>query len=211
MREDSSGVLSEAPVFEDQPDQFGSPFEMEGTNSPPPVDPKMLRAVNSVVMGRPFLNQMKEIMRELRAEENHSIHSDEEPDHPEGPRKQPTPQGGGDISSITLQQLMEMFKEKKIDSDSTGPESEEDILPPNYIMPQFPLYNGTSNPSIHVNNYEDIMRMKGLSDRQLAKLFLVTLTGDAGEWMNGQPHSLRTNWKELSKLFMERYAHTTKS
>ena len=53
--------------------------------------------------------------------------------------------------------------------------------------------------------------MKGLNDRQLAKLFSVTLTGDAGEWMNGQPRSLRTNWKELSKLFVERYAHTMKS
>ena len=97
--EDSSGVLSEAPVFEDQAEQFESSFEMPETSSPPPVDPELLRAVSSVVMGCPFLNQMKEIMRKLREEDHHSVNFDEEPEPPEGP-KNSLPLREGEISPV---------------------------------------------------------------------------------------------------------------
>ena len=111
---------------------------------------------------------------------------------------------------MTLQEILAILKEKKLDPTFDSAEPEDDLLPANFSMPSFPLYSGTTNPAIHVSNYESIMRMKGLTDRQMAKMFPVTLTGDAADWMNEQSGSLKVNWKELSKVFKERYAYTTK-
>ena len=54
------------------------------------------------------------------------------------------------------------------------------------------------------------MRMKGVTDRQMAKMFPLTLAGNPTDWMNEQPDELKLNWKLLSKHFKERYAYTTK-
>ena len=115
-----------------------------------------------------------------------------------------------DNVSQALQQLVLTLKGGKLEVPPELEKDEIDRLPANFSMPQFTLFKGDSNPAVHVSNYENVMRMKGVTDRKLAKMFPLTLTGDPADWLDEQPEELKLNWKLLSRDFKERYAYTKK-
>ena len=81
---------------------------MSGTSNPPTIDPELIQAINYVIMGRPFLKQMKEIFKEIRDEENAtrregSVHAEEEHGRP---HEQANPD---DMSGATLQEILALL------------------------------------------------------------------------------------------------------
>ena len=141
---------------------------MSEASNPPPVDPEIIQAINYVIMGRSFFDQMKELLKEIREEENVARNigqnSREGPLNPGDSSKGDTGVNSrGDVTVATLQEIITLLKDNGL---GTPPviKPEDDLLPTNFSMPSFPLYKGTSNPAFHVSNYENIMRMKGLRD-----------------------------------------------
>ena len=105
ISENFDRVLSESQFTEsDQLVQLESPVRMSGTSNPPTIDPEIVRAVNYVIMGRPFLEHMKEILKEIRDEENatrqdRTVQAEGEPEHPP---EQANPNAGGGNPNVTL-------------------------------------------------------------------------------------------------------------
>ena len=107
--EESSGVLQPRP---DQCVPSDSPIKMSGTSNSPTVDPEVVQAVTQVIMGRPFLEQMKEILKEIWDEENatrqdRTVRAEGEPEHP---TEQANPNGGSSIANVTVQEILTIVK-----------------------------------------------------------------------------------------------------
>ena len=141
------------------------PIELDGGRSS-----ELAEELSRQLASQQFFNVLKDAVRAVRAEEKR--------EEEEEKRKK------------------ENGKAVVVEDDEEGPENgplkggkskagdDTDRLPANFTMPQFTLYKGNSNPAVHVSNYENLMRMKGTTDRQLAKMFPLTLADDPADWLN---------------------------
>ncbi|XP_070040675.1 uncharacterized protein [Nicotiana tomentosiformis] len=78
-------------------------------------------------------------------------------------------------------------------------------LPEGYKPPKFEMFNGTSDPKVHLRTYCDKLVGVGKDERIRMKLFMRSLTGDALSWYIGQNPKKWVNWVSMALDFMDRF------
>ncbi|XP_077214031.1 alpha-terpineol synthase, chloroplastic-like [Tasmannia lanceolata] len=81
------------------------------------------------------------------------------------------------------------------------------ILPPEFEVPKFDMYDGMGCPRSHLRSYIPVLEMKGLSPEQIAKLFSLSLTGEAKKWFFTLNLRDITSLKDLVDMFLDRFSY----
>ena len=58
----------------------------------------------------------------------------------------------------------------------------QELIPPNFKLPQFESYNGTLDPIDHLKAFQTMMLLHGAPDAILCRAFPFTLKGVARNW-----------------------------
>nr|XP_033511834.1 uncharacterized protein LOC117276616 [Nicotiana tomentosiformis] len=80
-----------------------------------------------------------------------------------------------------------------------------------YKPPKFEMYDGTSDPKIHLRTYCDNLVGVGNNEQIRIKLFIRSLTGDALSWYITQNPKKWANWVSMASDFMDRFRFNTKN
>jgi hypothetical protein len=76
----------------------------------------------------------------------------------------------------------------------------------NFKLPNLPLYSGKTDPTYHIQHYENLMTVQGVSPRGLCQAFSLPLTGPGFEWFkNLRPGSVQS-FKDLKDMLLARFA-----
>ncbi|KAL4280964.1 hypothetical protein GQ457_03G023720 [Hibiscus cannabinus] len=81
------------------------------------------------------------------------------------------------------------------------------ILPPNFKVPEFEKFDGTSCPNAHLTMFCRKMTGYGNDDKLLIHCFQDSLTGSAMRWYNQLSRVQVSTWRELARAFKEQYKH----
>ncbi|XP_070004483.1 uncharacterized protein [Nicotiana sylvestris] len=84
-------------------------------------------------------------------------------------------------------------------------------LPEGYIPPKFEMFDGTSDPRVHLRIYCNKFVGVGKDEKILMKLFMRSLTGDALSWYISQDPKKWSNWLSMASDFMDRFKFNTKN
>ncbi|XP_070041398.1 uncharacterized protein [Nicotiana tomentosiformis] len=89
-------------------------------------------------------------------------------------------------------------------------QSVEDVeLPEGYKLPKFEMFDGTSDPEVHLRTYCDKLVGVGKNEQIRMKLFMRSLTRDAFSWYISQNPKKLANWVSMASDFMDRFRFNT--
>ena len=69
-------------------------------------------------------------------------------------------------------------------------------------MPQIPSYEGKSNPSDHLDVFNDQMDLLQVNNLAKCRCFAITLTQVAKKWFHNLPANSIQSWTQLSNEFV---------
>ena len=97
---------------------------------------------------------------------------------------------------------------QKIRMPSTSPFSSEIVSVPvdRVKLPGYVRYDGSTNPTEHLNAYQGHMSLGAHSDASWCKNFALTMTGLAQTWFQCLPEGSIPNFDDLATKFMSQYA-----
>ncbi|XP_070049270.1 uncharacterized protein [Nicotiana tomentosiformis] len=78
-------------------------------------------------------------------------------------------------------------------------------LPEGYKSPTFEIFDGTSDPKVHLTTYRDKIVLVGKNEQIHMKLFMRSITGDALSWYISQNLKKWANWVSMASDFMDRF------
>ncbi|XP_070008595.1 uncharacterized protein [Nicotiana sylvestris] len=84
-------------------------------------------------------------------------------------------------------------------------------LPEGYKPPKFEMFNGTSDPRVHLRMYCDKLVGVGRDEKIRMKLFIRSLKGDALSWYISQDAKKWTSWVNMVSDFMDRFRFNTEN
>ncbi|XP_070055476.1 uncharacterized protein [Nicotiana tomentosiformis] len=84
-------------------------------------------------------------------------------------------------------------------------------LPEGYKPPKFEMFDGTSDPKVHLRTYCGKFVGVGKDKRIRMKLFMRSLTGDALSWYINQNPKKWINWVSMASDFMDRFRFNTEN
>ncbi|XP_070036990.1 uncharacterized protein [Nicotiana tomentosiformis] len=80
-----------------------------------------------------------------------------------------------------------------------------------YKPPRFEMFDGTSDPKVHLRTYCDKLVGVGKNEQICMKLFMRSLTGDALSWYISQNPKKRASWVSMESDFMDRFMFNTEN
>ncbi|XP_070046742.1 uncharacterized protein [Nicotiana tomentosiformis] len=84
-------------------------------------------------------------------------------------------------------------------------------MPEGYKPPKFEMFDGTSDPKVHLRTYCDKLVGVGKDERIRMKLFVRSLIGDALSWYISQNPKKWVSWVSMASDFMDRFRFNTKN
>ncbi|KAK8547437.1 hypothetical protein V6N12_031574 [Hibiscus sabdariffa] len=81
------------------------------------------------------------------------------------------------------------------------------ILPPNFKVPEFEKFDGTSCPNAHLTMFFRKMTGYGNDDKLLIHCFQDSLIWSTMRWYNQLSRIQVNTWRELARAFKEQYKH----
>ncbi|KAL4281094.1 hypothetical protein GQ457_03G012080 [Hibiscus cannabinus] len=81
------------------------------------------------------------------------------------------------------------------------------LIPPNFKVPEFEKFDGTSCPNAHLTMFCRKMTGYENDDKLLIHCFQDSLTGSAMRWYNQLSRAQVSTWRELACAFKEQYKH----
>ncbi|XP_070015719.1 uncharacterized protein [Nicotiana sylvestris] len=84
-------------------------------------------------------------------------------------------------------------------------------LPGGYKPPKFEMFDGTSDPRVHLRMYCDKLVGVGRDEKIHMKMFMRSLRGDALSWYISQDAKKWTSWVNMASDFMDRFRFNTKN
>ncbi|XP_070032594.1 uncharacterized protein [Nicotiana tomentosiformis] len=84
-------------------------------------------------------------------------------------------------------------------------------LPEGYKPPKFDMFDGTSDPKVHLRTYCDKIVGAGKNEQIRMKLLMRSLTGDALSWYISQNPKKWVNWVSIAYDFMDRFSFNTEN
>ncbi|XP_070041198.1 uncharacterized protein [Nicotiana tomentosiformis] len=80
-----------------------------------------------------------------------------------------------------------------------------------YKPPKFEMFDGTSDPKVHLRTYYDKLVEVGKDERIRMKLFMRSLTGDTLSWYISQNPKKWVNWVSMASDYMDLFKLNTKN
>nr|XP_033517515.1 uncharacterized protein LOC117281781 [Nicotiana tomentosiformis] len=84
-------------------------------------------------------------------------------------------------------------------------------LPEGYKPPKFKMFDGTSDPKLHLRTYYDKLVGVGNNEQIHMKLFMQSLKGDALSWYISQNSKKWSNWISMASDFVDRFRFNTEN
>ncbi|XP_038679910.1 uncharacterized protein LOC119981029 isoform X2 [Tripterygium wilfordii] len=81
------------------------------------------------------------------------------------------------------------------------------IIPPDFKLPAFTLFDGTGIPLDHLTMYCRRMQPYVHDEKILIHFFQESLTGSATRWFTSLDPSTVETWEDLANLFLKKYEH----
>ena len=81
----------------------------------------------------------------------------------------------------------------------------EEQLPAHFKMPDIAKFNGNGDPRVHLRQYVSVMSSVGLSQRQVQKMFGMSLEGAPVVWYHSLEKQVKEDWRELADAFLKQY------
>ncbi|XP_059658494.1 uncharacterized protein LOC132304792 [Cornus florida] len=82
--------------------------------------------------------------------------------------------------------------------------------PKKFTMPSFTQFDGTGDPSHHLDHYSQKIALDNHNDTFMCKVFSTSLTGAALEWFKNRPHKSIPNYETLYAMFLAQYCRNKK-
>ncbi|XP_057994336.1 uncharacterized protein LOC131174597 [Hevea brasiliensis] len=82
-------------------------------------------------------------------------------------------------------------------------------LPEIFKMPNLAKFDGTGDPKTHLRSYLIVMKTTGLTKNQVTQFFSMSLEGVASSWYHGLEATVRKDWEELVRRFVQQYSYNT--
>ena len=77
--------------------------------------------------------------------------------------------------------------------------------PPDFVIPSFSMYDGSSDPYDHMPHFNQVMILNAGNDRLLCKVFSASLKGPALAWFHKLPWRSINPFNELWATFVSQY------
>jgi hypothetical protein len=81
-------------------------------------------------------------------------------------------------------------------------------MPDKFKMPHIKKYDGSGDPKVHLEAFQEHFILHGTPDDIACRAFLLTLTGVAKDWFTGLPPKLVNSFKELRHQFLSQFLAT---
>ena len=78
-------------------------------------------------------------------------------------------------------------------------------LSPKFRLPQSESYDGSKDPSNHIESFKTLMPLQMTPDKVMCRAFPMTLKGATKVWFNKIPPRTITNFEQLSKGFVHHF------
>ncbi|XP_028077607.1 uncharacterized protein LOC114279552 [Camellia sinensis] len=92
-----------------------------------------------------------------------------------------------------------------------SPEIESTPLPARFHQPKFTLYDGRTDPYMHVSHYRQVMAAHRRNDALMCLIFPASL-GELGlKWFERLPEESIEGWQQLAKAFVTRFKTNTRT
>ncbi|KAJ9170390.1 hypothetical protein P3X46_018502 [Hevea brasiliensis] len=82
-------------------------------------------------------------------------------------------------------------------------------LPEKIKMPDLAKFDGTGDPKTHLRSYLIVMKTTVLTKNQVTQFFSMSLEGVASSWYHGLEATVRKDWEELVRRFVQQYSYNT--
>ncbi|XP_059663514.1 uncharacterized protein LOC132309199 [Cornus florida] len=82
--------------------------------------------------------------------------------------------------------------------------------PKKFTMPSFTQFNGTRDPSRHLDHYAQKMALDDHDNPFMCKIFPTNLTGATLEWFGNRPHKSIPDYETLCTIFLAQYCRNKK-
>ncbi|KAJ9181599.1 hypothetical protein P3X46_009714 [Hevea brasiliensis] len=82
-------------------------------------------------------------------------------------------------------------------------------LPEKFKMPDLAKFDGTGDPKTHLRSYLIVMKTTRLTKNQVTQFFSMSLEGVASSWYHGLEATVRKDWEELVRRFVQQYSYNT--
>ncbi|XP_059649929.1 uncharacterized protein LOC132295641 [Cornus florida] len=113
---------------------------------------------------------------------------------------------------LKIQKPAEMAREHKNSLIKT-PFTDDMYLverPKKFTMPSFTQFDGTGDPSRHLDHYAQKMALDDLNDPWMCRVFPTSLTRAALEWFRNRPHKSISDYVTLCTMFLAQYCGNKK-
>ncbi|XP_059639062.1 uncharacterized protein LOC132281369 [Cornus florida] len=113
----------------------------------------------------------------------------------------------GEKRLLKIQTPAEMAREHKNSLVKT-PFTDDVYLverPKKFSMPSFTQFDGTGDPSRHLDHYAQKMALDDRNDPWMCRVFPTSLTGAALEWLRNRPHKSIPDYVTLCTIFLAQY------
>ncbi|XP_065864477.1 uncharacterized protein [Euphorbia lathyris] len=116
------------------------------------------------------------------------------------------PHFGGNYQDCVTSSLGKR-KQKEVNGSHTSHRKCETHV--EFRLPDMKKFDGTGDPTAHVNQYVAAMKHIILTEEQILGLFSAYLEGVALVWFHALPLGTKRDWKELAKAFITQYSFNT--
>ncbi|XP_059664133.1 uncharacterized protein LOC132309889 [Cornus florida] len=113
---------------------------------------------------------------------------------------------------LKIQTPVEMAREHKNSLVKTPFTDDVYIVewPKKFTMPSFTQFDGTGDPSRHLDHYAQKMALDDRNNPWMCKVFPTSLTGAALEWFRNRPHKSILDYVTLCTMFLAQYCGNKK-
>ena len=82
--------------------------------------------------------------------------------------------------------------------------------PRGFVTPSFSMYDGSSDPYVHMLHFNQAMILNAGNDRLLCKVFPTSLKGPALAWFHKFPRRSINSFRELWAAFVSQYLYSVR-
>ncbi|XP_059623038.1 uncharacterized protein LOC132266202 [Cornus florida] len=113
---------------------------------------------------------------------------------------------------LKIQTLAEMAREHKNSLVKTPFTNDVYLVerPKKFTMPSFTQFDGTGDPSRHLDQYAKKMALDDRNDPWMCRVFPTSLTGAELEWFRNRPHKSIPDYVTLCTMFLAQYCGNKK-
>ncbi|KAJ9159639.1 hypothetical protein P3X46_025130 [Hevea brasiliensis] len=76
-------------------------------------------------------------------------------------------------------------------------------------MPDLAKFDGIGDPKTHLRSYLIVMKTTGLTKNQVTQFFSMSVEGIASSWYHGLEATVRKDWEEPVRRFVQQYSYNT--